>query len=145
MDYDLDYVKECRKRVKAEGLEDYIAVRHKSILEYDGGPYDAIYFSGSLMILPDPVQALNHVKGMLANGGKIFITQTIEKNRSKLLQMTKPLLKYILTIDFGSVTYEDDILAAFKRANLTIRIDKSISGSSSTDSRSFRMFVLESN
>ncbi len=96
------------------------------------------------MILPDPVHALNHAKRMLTKSGKIFVTQTIEMNRSYIVRMVKPLLKYILTIDFGNVTYEDDLLAAFKEANLKVQINKSICGTSIQDNRSFRLFVLES-
>lgn len=125
-------------------MQDYVSVCHKSILDYTGGLYDAIYFSASLMILPDPVNALNHVKNMLNENGRIFVTQTIETNRSFLVELVKPLLKYILTIDFGSVTYERDLLAAFKSANLKLQLNKPISGTSIHDSRSFRLFVLES-
>lgn len=116
---------------------------HKSILDYAGGPYEAIYFSGSLMILPDPVQALNYVKGMLSESGKIYVTQTIETNRSPFVRLMKPLLKYFLTIDFGNVTYEDDVLGAFKATNLKVRMNKTICGTSMGDARSFRLFVLE--
>lgn len=144
VDYDSDYVKECRMHIKNEGLQNYITVCHKSILDYSDGPYDAIYFSASLMILPNPVHALNHVKSMLSENGRIFVTQTIETNRSFLIELVKPLLKYIVTIDFGYVTYEDDLLAAFKEANLKVQINKPISGTSIGDTRSFRLFVLES-
>ncbi|KAG4072749.1 hypothetical protein HA402_001861 [Bradysia odoriphaga] len=144
VDYDLDYVNQCRTHIKAEGLQHSITVCHKSILDYNGGPYDAIYFSGSLMILPDPVHALNHVKRMLSENGKIYVTQTIETNRSNVLRLMKPLLKYVLTIDFGNVTYEEDLLDAFKTTNLTVRLNKAICGTSIGDARSFRLFVLES-
>lgn len=144
VDYDSDYVKECRMHIKTEGLQNYVTVCHQSILDYSGGPYDAIYFSASLMILPNPVHALNHVKSMLTENGKIFVTQTVETNRSFLMELVKPLLKYILTIDFGNVTYEDNLLAAFKDANLRVQLNKSISGTSARDRRSFRLFVLES-
>ena len=127
VDYDLDYVRECRKHIKTEGLQNYITVCHKSILDYTGGPYDFIYFSASLMILPSPVDALKHVKNMLTENGRIFVTQTIETKRSFIVELVKPLLKYILTIDFGNVTYEDSLLAAFKEANLKVQINKPIS------------------
>lgn len=144
VDYDLDYVKECELNISRRRLQKYITVSHQSILDYHGGPFDAIYFSASLMILPNPVQALNHVKNMLTANGKIYVTQTIQTNRSFLIECVKPLLKYISTIDFGSVTYEDDLLSAFKQANLTVQMNKAISGSSIRDARSFRLFVLES-
>lgn len=144
VDYDVDYVKECQSHIRKDSLEDYITVYHKSILDYHGGPYDAIYFSGSLMILPNRLQALNHVKNMLTPSGKIYVTQTIEKNRSYFIELMKPLLKHITTIDFGNVTYEKDLLTAFKEANLKVQINKPISGTSMGDSRSFRLFVLKS-
>jgi len=63
---------------------------------------------------------------------------------SFLIEFVKPLLKYILTIDFGNVTYEDELLIAFHRANLKVQLNKSISGTSITDARSYRLFVLSS-
>lgn len=144
VDYDVDYVKECQSNIRKSMLQDYITVYHTSILDFHGGPYDAIYFSASLMILPNPVQALSHVKNMLTPSGKIYVTQTIEKNRSFFVELIKPLLKYISTIDFGNVTYEDDLLTAFKQANLNVKLNKPISGTSMGDARSFRLFVLES-
>ncbi|KAJ6630494.1 hypothetical protein Bhyg_16050 [Pseudolycoriella hygida] len=143
VDYDLDYVNQCRAHIQKERLQNYITVCHKSIFDYVGGPYDVIYFSASLMILPNPVTALNHVKSILRENGKIFITQTIESNRSHFMELVKPLLKYVLTIDFGSVTYEDDLMATFKEANLKVHLNKTISGTSANDKRSYRLFVLE--
>ncbi len=35
VDYDLDYVKECRRHIKAEKLENYITVCHRSILDFN--------------------------------------------------------------------------------------------------------------
>lgn len=144
VDYDLDYVKECKLHIGKEKLQKYITVSYKSILDYNGGPYDAIYFSGSLMILPNPVDALNHVKNMLGPNGKIYVTQTIETNRSPIIEFVKPLLRYICTIDFGNVTYEDNLLIAFEKAKLNVQINKPISNSSIRGSRSFRLFVLQS-
>lgn len=95
------------------------------------------------MILPNPVDALNHVKSMLVPNGKIYITQTIETNRTLLVQLFKPLLKYISTIDFGNVTYEDDLLNAFKAANLEVQLNKPISRTTLSSARSFRLFVLK--
>ncbi len=48
--------------VRAAGLQDRVTVRCVSVYDFDeAGPFDAIYFSGSLMIMPDPVKALTHV------------------------------------------------------------------------------------
>lgn len=61
------------------------------------------------MIMPDPVAALVHVAGLLKPGGQIYVTQTFEKEYNAVLSTVKPLLKYLLTIDFGKVTYEKDV------------------------------------
>jgi hypothetical protein len=44
----------------------------------------------------------------------MYFTQTFEHQRSRALEMLKPLLRMVTTIDFGRVTYE----AAF-RASLS--------------------------
>lgn len=64
------------------------------------------------MIMPDPVKALEHVNSLLKPNGKIFITQTFEQHKNVLLEKIKPMLKYILTIDFGQITYEEDVCSS---------------------------------
>lgn len=143
VDYDIDYVKRCRTLMKTHGLESVVTATHASVYDFAGGPYDAVYFSSSLMIMPDPVAALRHTAAMLKPGGKVFVTQTIQTKRSKLVEIGKPLLKFLTTIDFGSVTYEADLLRNFKKAGLTLVENTAISGSTMTSTRSFRIFVLE--
>lgn len=61
------------------------------------------------MIMPEKSKALMHVKSLLKKNGKIYITQTIEKAPNLFMEKIKPLLKYFISIDFGSVTYEKDV------------------------------------
>lgn len=143
VDYDLDYVKRAHVLLKDHRLDTVVKAHHASIYDYQGGPYDAVYFSSSLMIMPDPVAALKHTMAMLKPGGKVYVTQTIQTKRSKLVELGKPLLKFLTTIDFGNVTYEKDLLANFKKAGLTLVENVAISGSTMTSTRSFRIFVLE--
>jgi SAM-dependent methyltransferase len=106
IDVDVAYVAHCRRAVARRGLGDRVVVRLESVYEHRGGPYDAAYFSGSFMVLPDPVAALRHVSTLLAPGAPVFFTQTIERRRSRTLEVLKPLLRLVTTIDFGQVTYE---------------------------------------
>jgi SAM-dependent methyltransferase len=108
VDVDAAYVAQCRRAVAARGLADRVAVLLESVTDHAGGPYDAVYFSGSFMLLPDPAAALRHVSSLLAPGGRLFFTQTVEGQRSRLLEVLKPLLKLATTIDFGRVTYAAD-------------------------------------
>lgn len=112
VDVDAAYVDRCRSAVVRHGLGDRIEVRLESISDHRGGPYDAAYFSGSFMLLPDPPGALRHVSGLLAPGGLIYFTQTFEHRRSRVLEIVKPLLRFVTTIDFGRVTYEPEFLRA---------------------------------
>lgn len=108
IDVDVAYVDHCRRAVSRRGLGDRVAVRLESVYDHHGGPYDAAYFSGSFMLLPDPADALRHVSALLTPAGRIYFTQTLERRRSRTVEVAKPLLRLVTTIDFGRVTYEAD-------------------------------------
>jgi len=108
VDIDPDYVKKATERMRKAGLGDAVDVRLQSIYDHDGGPYDAVYFSASFMLMPDPAEALRHVCTLLAPDGRIYFTQTFQDKPSPILEKVKPMLKRATTIDFGEVTYEED-------------------------------------
>lgn len=90
---------------------------------------DAVYFSGSFSLLPDPVKALQLVSEFLkrnaktggADGkGAIYITQTYQRKTPFFLPYAKPLLKYATTIDFGKLVKEDEVLQMFKESGLEV-------------------------
>jgi SAM-dependent methyltransferase len=85
------------------------------------GKFDAAYFSGSLMIMPDPAAALTHVASLVVDDGPIYITQTFQSRRNALLERVKPLLKFVTTIDFGAVTYETEFDAMLADAGFDVR------------------------
>ncbi len=108
LDIDADYLERCTKALAKAGLTENVQVRLESVYDHQGGPYDAVYFSGSFMLLPDPVSALGHVLSQLKPEGKIFFTQTFQERRSRLIEKIKPMLHRITTIHFGQVTYWED-------------------------------------
>lgn len=120
VDVDVDYVRRARRRVRSAGLSDRIEVRLESVAGHQGGPYDAVYFSGSFMLLPDPAGLLAHVAGLLAPEGVVYFTQTFQERRSRLAERIKPLLKWLTTIDFGRVTYEEEFLATLDGAGVAV-------------------------
>lgn len=88
---------------------------------------DAVYFSGSFSLLPDPVKALQLVSEFVkrntktgADGGAIYITQTYQRRTPFLLPYAKPLLKYATTIDFGKLVKEEEVLQMFKESGLEV-------------------------
>ena len=84
----------------------------------------AVYFSGSFSLLPQPLEALGACKRLLRSGGRIYITQTFQRAHSAwraplspaaaptravagpVLEVVKPLLKPLTRIDFGELCYE---------------------------------------
>ncbi|KAF0690905.1 Aste57867_17768 [Aphanomyces stellatus] len=144
VDYDKDYIIDCKKNVTDHGLDAAVHVHHASIYDYTSPtPYDAVYFSASLMIMPDPVEALRHTASLLGPNGRIYVTQTIQTQKSWVTEVGKPLLKFITTVDFGNVTYETDFVRAVEAADLKLVLNKAISGSKMDDVRSFRLLVLQ--
>lgn len=120
IDIDADYVERARRRIAGSPLAGSTGVRLESVYDHRGGPYDAVYFSGSFMLLPEPVGALRHCGALLKPEGRIFFTQTIQKRPSRWMEVAKPLLKRVTSIDFGHVTYEHDFRAQIRAAGLEL-------------------------
>lgn len=96
-----------------------------------GNLVDAVYFSGSFSLLPDPVKALRLASGLVKKrgrrdheyegaAGRIYITQTYQKRTPFFLSYVKPLLKYATTIDFGRLVREDEVLRTFEESGLEV-------------------------
>ena len=120
LDIDRDYVTRAEEVIAGSGLEQSVEVRAESFYDHCGGPYDAIYFSGSFMILPDPRGALSHARTLLPPTGRLYFTQTFERRRSPLLEAIKPRLARITTIDFGRASYFDEFEQTLGAAGWTI-------------------------
>lgn len=120
IDIDADYVEHARRRLRDSPLRDRAEVRLDSVYDHHGGPYDAVYFSGSFMLLPQPEQALRHCGALLVPGGRIFFTQTMQLKRARWVELLKPMLKRVTSIDFGRVTYQDEFEAQIRAAGLEL-------------------------
>ena len=120
IDIDADYVARARQRLADSPLDGRAEVRQESIYDHRGGPYDAVYFSGSFMLLPEPERALRHCRALLSPDGRIFFTLTIQKQPSRWMEVLKPMLKRVTSIDFGRVTYEDAFRAQIRAAGLEL-------------------------
>jgi SAM-dependent methyltransferase len=118
VDIDPVYLRRCRKLVAEAGLARHVVPLLESVYDHRGGPYDAIYFSASFMLLPDPVGALRHAAQMLALGGRVYFTQTIHTKRAPVMEKVKPMLHRLTTIHFGRVTYEHELVEVVRRAGL---------------------------
>ncbi|WP_218668155.1 class I SAM-dependent methyltransferase [Vreelandella utahensis] len=118
IDIDGDYVERARQRLEQSSLSGRVTVGQESVYDHQGGPYDAIYFSASFMLLPEPERALRHCCTLLKPGGRIHFTQTIQYSHSRMMEAFKPMLRRLTSIDFGRVTYEEDFRAQIEAAGL---------------------------
>jgi ubiquinone/menaquinone biosynthesis C-methylase UbiE len=119
IDVDADYLARCEQAVRRAGLTS-VSPRLESVYDHHDGPYDAAYFSASLMLLPDPVAAVRRVTDLLRPGGTLYATQTFQLRRSRVVERVKPLIRYVTTIEFGRVTYEDDFRACLAAADVEL-------------------------
>lgn len=120
LDIDPDYLERCRGEMAKAGLAGHVTPLLASVYDHDDGPYDAVYFSASLMLLPDPVKAIAHTAGLLTPQGRLFSTQTFHHKRSAVLEKVKPMLHRVTTIHFGRVTYEHELRNAFIAAGVEL-------------------------
>lgn len=120
LDIDRDYLTHCEKVLRRAGLSDNVMPRLTSVYDHQGGPYDAVYFSASFMLLPDPAGAIRHVMSLLAPDGWIFFTQTFHHGKSALIEKVKPMLHRVTSIHFGRVTYEKDFLKVLGESGLEL-------------------------
>jgi SAM-dependent methyltransferase len=120
LDIDRDYLDRCVSGLSRAGLAEHVSPCLASVYDHRGGPYDAVYFSASLMLLPDPVGAITHVAAQLEPDGQLFFTQTFHHRRSRLVEKLKPMIHHVTTIQFGRVTYEDEFRRVLDDAGLEL-------------------------
>ncbi|KAL7532204.1 hypothetical protein ACHAXR_004491 [Thalassiosira sp. AJA248-18] len=149
IDIDDAYVQAGKSSVQQAGLSDRISIDRVNVYEgnekimklaqklgatanAEGQFVDAVYFSGSFSLLPDPVKALQLVSTFVKATGKgeaIYITQTYQRTTPLFFSYLKPLLKYATTIDFGQLVREGDVLQMFKDSGLEVVTHDLIPGS----------------
>jgi ubiquinone/menaquinone biosynthesis C-methylase UbiE len=141
IDYELSYVQKCEQVIRdTPGMAGgRVLVICKSVYDSDlltsankvagygeQDKFDSIYFSGSISLMPNPSEALkNASEQCLKPNGLVYITQTFQRKGTKVMEIIKPLLKYITTIDFGKLTYEHEVDQFCKDSGLEM-IEKSV-------------------
>jgi len=153
IDIDAAYVAAGKVSIEEAGLSDRVSIDEVNVYDgrermlelatklgaaenSDGQFVDAVYFSGSFSLLPDPVKALQivskYAKGSDEKGsekGTVYITQTYQRRTPFFLPYIKPLLKYATTIDFGQLVKEEEILHTLKESGLELVKHEVIPGS----------------
>lgn len=120
VDIDRDYLKTCRKRIDKLQLTDVVDVHLESVLDHHGGPYDAVYFAASFMLIPEQIPVLEHVATLLKPSGRIFFTQTFNEKRSRVAEWVKPRIHKVTTVHFGQVTYYDEFRDVLTKGGMKV-------------------------
>ena len=142
-------VTQARVGLEKAGLAKSVQVVHKSVYDLNketDGVFDAVYFSGSFSLLPDPIEAMNVIKPLTKS--KIYVTQTYQRRNAPLLGYIKPLLRYLTTIDFGRLTFESEALELFskrvpEKCNLKFVQHEVIAGSVDNSLQAAYLTILE--
>lgn len=118
IDIDKSYVPACQKLFKNH---DNVTIKLMNFydldLEYKDKTFDTIIFGSSFMLMPDQSKAIEIAKSTiysnpehLSRNGKIYFLLTLYERRNqytRFMEMLKPYLKYLTTIDFGKLTYKN--------------------------------------
>ena len=121
------YLKHCRDMICEWDLTGNIEVQRASVEKYsppEKGYFDYILFSMSFMLFDDQKFVLDRIKPWLKPRGEVVFFQTMFKNRSLFMELIKPRLKYVTSIDFGRVTYEKDFAALLDQKDIAITQDR---------------------
>ncbi|GMI04954.1 hypothetical protein TrRE_jg4546 [Triparma retinervis] len=139
VDFTQHYVDAAQKNIASKDAASNVSVVYGSVYDLPllkslapKGPnskFDAVYFSGSISLLPDPLDALRTVAKVLKKGGFIYVTQTYQHRNIPGLATFKRNMKFFTTIDFGELTFEKDIMEIYKSSGYEIVEHKPIEGS----------------
>jgi SAM-dependent methyltransferase len=127
IDIDARYLKHCAGLIRRHRLEGHIDVCRGSAEDYappGNGGFDYVLFCLSFMLLRDQPLVLRRVRDWLKPGGEIIFALSLFQKRSHLVDLVKPRLKYLTTIDFGRPTYEEDFFALLRESKLVVKEDR---------------------
>ena len=150
IDYEPTYIRKAGDVVQKAGLAEHVKLNCISIYDpkmrmvFTGAArFDAVYFSGSLTLMPDPAAALKCAASMLTDGGLIYVTQTFQNRPSPIMERLKPILRRFTSVDFGRVVYYSQVQQIVSKAGMQILEDNPIPGSIDTPAQTARLLILK--
>ena len=129
LDIDNDYLAHCNRLIREHRLQEHIRAEFTPVEEYVPpwpGYFDIVLFSMSFMLLADPRRVLRRIRPWLTTDGQVMFVQTMFTEASRFLELVKPRLKYLTTIDFGRVIYAQDFLLLLDAEGFQIIEDRLI-------------------
>ncbi len=122
LDINRHYLDHCRKLIAEYNLENQVNVLHQSVFSFsppENQLFDFILFSQSFMLMSHQDKILDKARTWLKPEGRLVFFQTMFRKRSRWMEFIKPRLKFLTTVDFGKVTYEEDFYGLLDRGNFS--------------------------
>ncbi|MBW1954936.1 MAG: class I SAM-dependent methyltransferase [Deltaproteobacteria bacterium] len=129
IDINRNYLRHCASKIQEYHLKDYVIIHCQAVETFEPPErvlYDYIFFTMSFMLFQDQGGVLERARRWLKPEGEILFFQTLFKEKVPAIEFIKPKLKYVTTIDFGKVTYENEFLSLLNAKNLKIKKDRLI-------------------
>ena len=142
VDIDKHYVQTCQNLFKSHKNVE-ILLKNFYEMSSETQKFDIILFSSSFMLMPDKDKALEICKKLLTPNGKIYFILTLFERRKKIVEKFKPLLKYILTIDFGEALTEKQFFEILDKNNVRVTYKERIQRKFFPCFKLFRYFLVE--
>jgi len=144
VDIDEHYVKTCQKLFEKRPN---VSIELQNFYEFEvkkgEEKFDVILFTSSFMLMPDQNQALQVAKKILKPNGKVYFILTLFEKRKRLISIFKPLLKYVLTVDFGQAMTEEQFLDILKQNDMKVTYKERVIRKYIPCFRVFRYFLVE--
>lgn len=142
IDIDPFYVQSAQKRFKNRKNVN-IQLQNFYEMKATNQKFDIIIFSMSIMLMPDQAKAIELAKTLLNENGRIYFLLTLNNKRNRLMEKIKPAIKYMTTIDFGKVTYENDFDNLRSNCGLVTLNKQRVNTSINVFLKAFRIFTIE--
>jgi ubiquinone/menaquinone biosynthesis C-methylase UbiE len=129
IDINKTYLNQCNGLIEQYHLEDHIEIFNVPIEAYQPpaeGFFDFVLFSMSFMLFEDQRLVLDRIHSWLKPNGQIVFFQTLFKEKRRIVELIKPKLNYLTTIDFGQITYEQEFFNLLDEKQLSVVEDRLI-------------------
>lgn len=129
IDINKSYLSHCNSLINKWELDDHISIFNAPVECYEPpepGYFDYILFSMSFMLFDDQELVIDRIRHWLKPAGQVLFFQTMFRKRSPFIEFIKPKLKYLTTIDFGRITYDEEFHSMLQRKRVFVDEDRLI-------------------
>jgi len=129
IDINKSYLNHCNSLINKWDLDGHISIYNTPVECYEPPEtdyFDYILFSMSFMLFDDQELVIDRIRQWLKPTGKVLFFQTMFRRKSPFIEFIKPKLKYLTTIDFGRITYDNEFHSMLERKKVSVDEDRLI-------------------